>query len=92
MRYLGDTCPVISAAGKTRIHYYLIITDTPEGKRMNTTSKSVKVTVGALAIGLAVLGLTACGGHGGAKQKSQELMGPMLGSSSVQFEVGNAVQ
>ena len=59
---------------------------------MNTTYKSLKVTVGALAIVSAALGLTACGGHGGGGQKSQELMGPMHGSSSVQFEAGHAVK
>ena len=57
---------------------------------MNTTSKSLKVTVGALAIAAAALGLTACGGHGGGMKSRLDLMSPMAGSSSVQ--VGNAVK
>jgi hypothetical protein len=60
---------------------------------MHTTCKSLKVTVGALAIASAALGLTACGGHGRAPVTSRDqLMGATPGSSSVHFEAGNAVK
>jgi hypothetical protein len=58
---------------------------------MNPMCKSLKVTVGALAIVSAALGLTACGGHGGGMRSRLELMSPMPGSSSVQFDGGNAL-
>ena len=56
---------------------------------MHTTSKSLKVTIGAIAIAAAALGLTACGGGSPAKKAALSLM---PGSSSVQLEVGNALK
>ncbi|HXB88868.1 hypothetical protein [Mycobacterium sp.] len=55
---------------------------------MHITSKSLKVTAGALAIALAILGLTACGG--GAAKK--DALSPMPGTSISHFEVGNTVK
>jgi hypothetical protein len=55
---------------------------------MHTTSKSLKVTAGALAIALAILGLTACGGGG----KLRRELSPMPGTSISHSEVGNTVQ
>ena len=56
---------------------------------MHTTSKSLKVTAGALAIALAILGLTACGGGG---RKLQNRLSPMPGTSISHSEVGSTVQ
>ncbi|HXB88869.1 hypothetical protein [Mycobacterium sp.] len=60
---------------------------------MHTTSKSLKVTAGALAIALAILGLTACGSRGGSGGTTPQMMAPGApsGSSSAQFEAGNTV-
>jgi hypothetical protein len=60
---------------------------------MHTTSKSLRVTAGALAIGLAILGLTACGSRGGSGGTTPQMMAPGApsGSSSAQFEAGNTV-
>ena len=57
---------------------------------MHTTSTSLKVTAGALAIALAILGLTACGG--GGRAKLQNRLSPMPGTSISHSEVGNTVQ
>ena len=57
---------------------------------MHTTSKPLKVTAGALAIALAILGLTACGSGGGLKQKQQ--LSPMPGTSISHSEVGSTLQ
>jgi hypothetical protein len=57
---------------------------------MHTTSKSLKVTAGALAIALAILGLTACGSGGGLKQRQQ--LSPMPGTSISHSEVGSTLQ
>ena len=56
---------------------------------MHTTSKSLKVTAGALAIALAILGLTACGGGG---SKLRRTLSPMPGTSISYSEVGSTVQ
>jgi hypothetical protein len=58
-------------------------------KKMHTTSKSLKVTAGALAIALAILGLTACGGGGG---KLRRTLSPMPGTSISHSEVGSTLQ
>ena len=57
---------------------------------MNTTSTSLKVTAGALAIALAVLGLTACGSGGGMRKSEQ--LSPMPGTSISHSEVGSTLQ
>jgi hypothetical protein len=57
---------------------------------MHTTSTSLKVTAGALAIALAILGLTACGG--GNRAKLQHMLSPMPGTSISHSEVGNTVK
>jgi hypothetical protein len=57
---------------------------------MHTTSKSLKVTAGALAIALAILGLTACGSRGGMRQSEQ--LSPMPGTSISHSEVGSTLQ
>ena len=56
---------------------------------MHTTSKSLKVTAGALAIALAILGLTACGG-GKGKTTTPAMMAP--GTSISHSEVGSTLQ
>jgi hypothetical protein len=60
---------------------------------MHTTSKSLKVTAGALAIALAILGLTGCGSRGGSRGTTSGMMAPGApsGSSSAQFEASNTV-
>jgi hypothetical protein len=57
-------------------------------KKMHSTSKSLKVTAGALAIALAILGLTACGGGG----KLRRELSPMPGTSISHSEVGSTLQ
>jgi hypothetical protein len=57
---------------------------------MHITYKSLKLTAGALAVALAVFGLTACGGHGGGKLK--DVLSPMPGTSISHSGVGNTVQ
>jgi hypothetical protein len=65
------------------------MSNTPERKKkMHTNSKSLKVTAGALAIAVAILGLTACGGGG----KLRRELSPMPGTSISHSEVGNTVQ
>ena len=66
---------------------------TGKEEKMHTTSKSLKVTAGALAIALAILGLTACGSRGGSGGTTPQMMAPGApsGSSSAQFEAGNTV-
>jgi hypothetical protein len=61
---------------------------TGKEEKMHTTSKSLRVTAGALAIALAILGLTACGG--GAAKKAA--LSPMPGTSISHSEVGNTVK
>jgi hypothetical protein len=61
---------------------------TGKEEKMHTTSKSLKVTAGALAIALAIVGLTACGGGG----KLRRELSPMPGTSISHSEVGNTVQ
>jgi hypothetical protein len=56
---------------------------------MHTTSKSLKATAGALAIALAILGLTACGGGSPAKKAA---LSPMPGTSISHSEVGDTVK
>jgi hypothetical protein len=58
---------------------------------MHTTSKSLKVTAGTLAIASAVFGLTGCGSRGGSGGTTAGMMAPGApsGSSSAQFEAGN---
>ena len=60
---------------------------------MHTTSKSLKVTAGAFAIALVILGLTGCGSRGGSGGTTPGMMAPGApsGSSSAQFEAGNTV-
>ena len=58
---------------------------------MHTTSKSLKVTAGALAIALAILGLTACGGSKG-KTPAPQGLSLMPGTSISHSEVGDTVK
>jgi hypothetical protein len=60
---------------------------------MHSTSTSLKLAAGALAVALAVLGLTGCGSHGSTNKKSEVVgSGTMSGSSSAQFDVGPTVE
>ena len=57
---------------------------------MHTTSKSLKVAAGALAIASAVFGLTGCGSRGTTRPQMMA-PGAISGSSSAQFDGGNTV-
>ncbi|MDT5310905.1 MAG: hypothetical protein QOE48_6632 [Mycobacterium sp.] len=61
---------------------------------MHTTSKSLKLTAGALLVALAVFGLTGCGSRGGSGTTTPGMKAPGApsGSSSAQFEAGNTVR
>jgi hypothetical protein len=56
---------------------------------MHSTSTSLKLAVGALAVLLAVLGLTGCGKKGST---TKEMFAPISGSSSAQFDGGHTVE
>jgi hypothetical protein len=57
---------------------------------MHSTSTSLKLAVGALAVASAIFGLTGCGSH--AKQKLLDAPTTMSGSSSAQFDAGHTVE
>jgi hypothetical protein len=60
---------------------------------MHSTSTSLKLAAGALAVAFAVFGLTGCGSRGSTPVKEQVVgSGTMSGSSSAQFDVGHAVE
>ncbi len=57
---------------------------------MHSTSTSLKLAVGALAVASAVFGLTGCGKRAVERQMLGSSMMP--GSSSVQFDVGQTAK
>ena len=59
---------------------------------MHSTSTSLKLAVGALAVASAVFGLTGCGSRGAPAQKETLGSGTMSGSSSAQFDVSHTVE
>ena len=58
---------------------------------MHSTSISLKLAVGALAVASAVFGLTGCGSRH-AVQRQMQGPSPISGSSSAQFDVGHTLQ
>ena len=59
---------------------------------MHSTSTSLKLAAGALAVALAVLGLTGCGSRGGGNTRQMFAPSTNSGNSSAQFDVGHTVE